>query len=54
MIDAIRATKIGLDRGLSGVLESVSAYCFKHPPIQMSYTQAKEKFLQFINGEQET
>src|ERR687891_1241535 len=50
MIDAIRATKIGLDRGLSGVLESVSAYCFKHPPIQMSYTEAKEKFLQFING----
>jgi myo-inositol-1-phosphate synthase len=50
MIDAIRATKIGLDRGLSGVLESVSAYCFKHPPIQMPYTQAKEKFLQFING----
>src|SRR5215210_8814359 len=54
MIDAIRATKIGLDRGLSGALESVSAYCFKHPPIQMSYTQAKEKFLQFINGERDT
>jgi myo-inositol-1-phosphate synthase len=50
MIDAIRATKIGLDRGLSGVLESVSAYCFKHPPIQMPYTEAKEKFIQFING----
>ena len=50
MIDAIRATKIGLDRGLSGVLESVSAYCFKHPPVQMPYTEAKEKFIQFING----
>jgi myo-inositol-1-phosphate synthase len=50
MVDAIRATKIGLDRGLSGVLESVSAYCFKHPPIQMPYTQAKEKFIHFING----
>jgi myo-inositol-1-phosphate synthase len=54
MIDAIRATKIGLDRGLSGALESVSAYCFKHPPIQMPYTKAKEKFLQFINGERDT
>jgi myo-inositol-1-phosphate synthase len=54
MIDAIRATKIGLDRGLSGTLESVSAYCFKHPPMQMSYTQAKEKFLQFINREIDT
>jgi myo-inositol-1-phosphate synthase len=50
MIDAIRATKIGLDRGLSGVLESVSAYCFKHPPIQMPYTQAKEQFIHFVNG----
>ena len=54
MIDAIRATKIGLDRGLSGALESVSAYCFKHPPIQMSYNQAKEKFLQFIKGDRDT
>ena len=50
MIDAIRATKIGLDRGLSGVLESVSAYCFKHPPIQMPYTKAKEQFIDFVNG----
>ena len=50
MIDAIRATKIGLDRGLSGVLESVSAYCFKHPPIQMPYTKAKEQFIAFVNG----
>jgi myo-inositol-1-phosphate synthase len=50
MIDAIRATKIGLDRGLSGVLESVSAYCFKHPPIQMPYTKAKEQFIHFVNG----
>lgn len=50
MIDAIRATKIGIDRGLSGSLESVSAYCFKHPPIQMPYTKAKENFQEFVKG----
>ena len=51
MIDAIRATKIALDRGISGSLESVSAYCFKHPPIQMPYTKAKENFVEFVNGQ---
>ena len=53
MIDAIRATKIALDRGISGSLESVSAYCFKHPPIQMPYTKAKENFVEFINGKRD-
>jgi len=53
MIDAIRATKIALDRGISGSLESVSAYCFKHPPIQMAYTKAKENFVEFVNGQRD-
>lgn len=53
MIDAIRATKIAIDRGISGSLESVSAYCFKHPPIQMSYTKAKENFVEFVNGQRD-
>jgi myo-inositol-1-phosphate synthase len=50
MVDAIRATKIAIDRGISGSLESISAYCFKHPPIQMPYTKAKENFVEFVNG----
>ena len=50
MIDAIRGTKLALDRGISGPLESVSAYCFKHPPIQMPYTQAKANFIELIGG----
>lgn len=53
MIDAIRGTKIAIDRGISGVLESVSAYCFKHPPIQLPYNQAKKNFLEFIDGKRE-
>ncbi|MGN6624611.1 MAG: inositol-3-phosphate synthase [Candidatus Nitrosocosmicus sp.] len=53
MIDAIRGTKIALDRGISGSLDSISAYCFKHPPIQMPYSQAKSNFLEFVNGKRE-
>jgi myo-inositol-1-phosphate synthase len=53
MIDAIRATKIAIDRGISGPLESISAYCFKHPPIQMPYSVAKANFLEFVEGKRE-
>jgi myo-inositol-1-phosphate synthase len=49
MIDAIRASKIALDRGIAGPLESISAFCFKHPPIQMPYSQAKSNFLEFVD-----
>tara|TARA_B100001245_G_C22875219_1_gene420861 strand:+ start:137 stop:1201 length:1065 start_codon:yes stop_codon:yes gene_type:complete len=53
MIDAIRATKVALDRKISGPLNSISAYCFKHPPIQMPYERAKHEFLEFIDGKRE-
>jgi myo-inositol-1-phosphate synthase len=53
MVDAIRGTKVGLDRGISGPLESISAYCFKHPPVQMPYNEAKQAFLEFIQGKRE-
>ena len=50
MVDAIRGTKVALDRGVSGRLESVSAFCFKHPPVQMPYPEAKSAFEGFISG----
>jgi myo-inositol-1-phosphate synthase len=53
MIDAIRGSKLAIDRGISGPLESISAYCFKHPPVQMPYSQAKANFLEFIQGNRE-
>jgi myo-inositol-1-phosphate synthase len=53
MIDAIRGTKIAINRGTSGPLESISGYCFKHPPVQMSYTDAIDRFMQFIEGKRE-
>jgi myo-inositol-1-phosphate synthase len=53
MIDAIRGAKIALDRGISGPLESISAYCFKHPPVQMSYSEARTNFIDFVDGKRD-
>src|SRR5215203_1785764 len=53
MIDAIRGAKLALDREISGPLESISAYCFKHPPVQMTYSQAKANFIEFVEGKRE-
>ncbi|MCL4435742.1 MAG: inositol-3-phosphate synthase [Thaumarchaeota archaeon] len=53
MIDAVRCSKIALERGISGPLESISAYCFKHPPIQMPYNEAKQALLDFVAGKRE-
>ena len=53
MIDAIRGTRLALDRGIAGPLMSISAYCFKHPPQQMSYMDAKKAFIEFVEGKRE-
>ena len=53
MVDAIRGSKLALDRGVTGQLESLSAYCFKHPPVQMPYPAAKAAFEEFISGKRE-
>ncbi|MEO9365320.1 MULTISPECIES: inositol-3-phosphate synthase [Candidatus Nitrosocaldus] len=53
MIDAVRAARIALDRGISGPLVSVSAYCFKHPPVQMPYNEAKQAFMEFVQGKRD-
>jgi myo-inositol-1-phosphate synthase len=50
MIDALRGVKLALVRGIGGALTSLSAYCFKHPPVQMPYQEAKAAFLEFIEG----
>ena len=53
MIDAIRGTKIALMRNVSGPLISLSAYCFKHPPVQMPFDEAKIAFMDFIEGKKD-
>ncbi len=53
VIDAIRGVKLALDRGIAGPLIGISAYFFKHPPVQMSDTDAKQAVEDFIAGRRE-
>ena len=50
VIDAIRCAKLGLERGLGGPLEAVSAYYMKSPPKQMRDSVARELCRAFISG----
>jgi myo-inositol-1-phosphate synthase len=53
VIDALRAVKLALDRGIAGPLIGVSAYFFKHPPVQMPDADAKKAVEDFIAGRRE-
>ncbi|WP_433369884.1 inositol-3-phosphate synthase [Streptosporangium sp. CA-115845] len=53
IIDAVRAAKIALDRGVSGPILSASSYFMKSPPEQYSDDEAREYVEKFIRGEVE-
>ena len=48
VIDAIRCAKLGLDRGISGVLTSPSSFFFKHPYKKVQDSEAIKKIEKFI------
>jgi myo-inositol-1-phosphate synthase len=52
MTQAIRGAKLALDRDISGPLKSISAYCFKHTPIQMPFS-INSNFIEFVEGKME-
>jgi len=49
-IDAIRAAKVALDRGVGGPLIGPSAYLMKSPPVQFTDEAAREMVEEFILG----
>ncbi|KAA2251430.1 inositol-3-phosphate synthase [Solihabitans fulvus] len=51
IIDAVRAAKIALDRGIGGPILSASSYFMKSPPEQYSDSVAHEAVEKFIRGE---
>jgi myo-inositol-1-phosphate synthase len=53
VIDAIRCCKVARDRGVGGVLESISAYTMKHPIRQFPDEAARSMVEEFIKGERE-
>ncbi|MFB9775246.1 inositol-3-phosphate synthase [Brevibacterium otitidis] len=50
IIDAIRAAKIGLDRGVGGALISASSFFMKSPPEQQNDELARQAVEDFIAG----
>jgi myo-inositol-1-phosphate synthase len=51
IIDAVRAAKIALDRGLGGPIHAASTYLMKSPPIQMPDDQGRAHLDAFIRGD---
>jgi len=47
-IDAIRYCKLARDRGDAGALLPISAYCMKHPPVQMVDQDARRLVEEYI------
>ena len=53
IIDAVRAAKIALDRGIGGPILSASSYFMKSPPEQYGDDVARDAVEQFIRGERQ-
>jgi myo-inositol-1-phosphate synthase len=53
IIDAIRAAKIALDRGIGGPVLSAASYFMKSPPEQYGDDVARDMVGKFIRGEVE-
>ncbi|MDQ0378280.1 inositol-3-phosphate synthase [Amycolatopsis thermophila] len=51
IIDAVRAAKIALDRGIGGPLLSASSYFMKSPPVQYDDSTARDSVEKFITGD---
>ncbi len=52
VIDAVRACKLALDRGIKGALLAPSAYLMKSPPQQWPDDAARQRLERFIAGEE--
>lgn len=50
VIDLIRAAKIALDRKIAGALISMCSYAFKHPPVQVPDSTARQWVEEYITG----
>jgi len=51
IIDAIRAAKIALDRGIGGPLIGASSYLMKSPPVQLPDDEGRARVEAFIKGD---
>jgi myo-inositol-1-phosphate synthase len=49
IIDAVRAAKIALDRGIGGPVQAASSYLMKSPPVQLPDEESRALLEQFIH-----
>ena len=49
VVDAIRCCRLARDAGLGGPIEPVCAWAMKHPPRQLSDSEALKEMQQFIS-----
>ena len=54
VIDALRAAKIALDRGLAGAILAPSSYFMKSPAVQHEDTEARQLVEKYIAGDVES
>jgi len=52
-IDVIRAVKLAQDRRIAGPLISISSYAFKHPPVQVPDSLARQWVEDYIQGKRD-
>ena len=50
IVDAVRAAKIALDKGIGGAIADVSAFLFKLPPEKMTDEEANKRFKNFCHA----
>ena len=53
IVDMVRLTRLALDRGISGALDSTCAFLTKHPPTQIPDSVAVQYVQEFIEGTRE-
>jgi myo-inositol-1-phosphate synthase len=53
IVEAIRCAKLAMDRGVGGLLTSVSAFMTKYPPEKISEEEAKSRMEEFITGKRD-
>ncbi|HEX2553070.1 MAG TPA: inositol-3-phosphate synthase [Microvirga sp.] len=52
VIDAVRCAKLALDRKIGGALTGPSSYFMKSPPQQFTDTEARERTIRFVDGDE--
>ncbi len=53
LVEAARCAKLAMDRGVGGLLTSVSAFMTKYPPEKMSEAESRQRMEEFIAGTRE-